>query len=105
MARILDVLAERLLIFDGATGTYLQGEDLCLDDFQGLEGCNEILSISRPDVVRGMHAAYLEAGADVIETNTFGGTRLTLNEFGIGERAFEINAAAARRFAAPPFAG
>ena len=91
-------LMERVLVLDGATGTYLQGLDLSAADFGGaeLEGCNEALVRSRPDVVTGMHLAYLRAGADLVETNTFGATPLVLAEYGIAELAREINAEAAR---------
>ena len=65
-------LADRVLVADGAMGTMLQAADPTLDDFQGHEGCNEILNVTRPDVVRGVHDAYLAAGADCVETNTFG---------------------------------
>src|SRR6266487_2270098 len=69
---LLDTLAERVVVADGAMGTMLQAADLSLDDFEGLEGCNEILNVSRPDVVRGVHDAYFRAGSDAVETNTFG---------------------------------
>ncbi len=91
-------LAERILVLDGAMGTALQAAGLGPDDFGGpdLEGCNEILVASRPDVVRGVHAAYLEAGADILETDTFGGTPLVLAEYGQQARARELNRLAAR---------
>ena len=65
-------LAERVVIADGAMGTMLQASDATPDDFDGLEGCNEMLNVTRPDIVRGMHRAYLAAGADCVTTNTFG---------------------------------
>ena len=70
----MDVLDTRVLVYDGATGTWLQGRDLTADDFGGpaLEGCNEILVQTRPELIGEMHRDYLAAGADVIETNTFG---------------------------------
>jgi 5-methyltetrahydrofolate--homocysteine methyltransferase len=66
------MLADRVLIADGAMGTMLQAADPTLDDFDGYEGCNEILNVTRPDIVRGVHDAYFEAGSDCVETNTFG---------------------------------
>ena len=77
------VLADRVLIADGAMGTMLQAADLTLDDFEGHEGCNEILNVTRPDVVRGVHDAYFAAGADCVETNTFGANLANLGEYGI----------------------
>jgi len=93
-----EILARRILVLDGATGTWLQGENLTAADFGGaeLEGCNENLVLTRPDVVLRMHESYLAAGADMVETNTFGGTPLVLAEYGLADKAFEINATAAR---------
>ncbi|HVS03027.1 MAG TPA: methionine synthase [Thermoanaerobaculia bacterium] len=90
-------LAERVLVLDGATGTALQGMQLTADDFGGpeLEGCNEVLVATRPDAVDRLHEVYLAAGADVVETDTFGGTPLVLAEYGLAERAFELNERAA----------
>jgi len=92
-----EVLAERVLVLDGATGTWLQGQDLTAEDFGGpdLEGCNENLVLTRPDVIRKMHSEYLAAGADMVETDTFGGTPLVLAEYGLSEKALEINRRAA----------
>src|SRR6266487_7009712 len=73
----------------------LHAADLTLDDYQGNEGCSEILCVSRPDVVRGIHAAYLEAGADAIETNSFGASAIVLGEYGMADRVVELNRAAA----------
>ncbi|MDE2987836.1 MAG: methionine synthase [Chloroflexota bacterium] len=83
--------AERVIVLDGATGTGLQLLDLSLSDFDGLEGCNEILNVSRPDAVGALHESYLEAGADAVLTNTFGGSSITLGEYDLSERAREIN--------------
>ncbi len=88
-------LRDRVLIFDGAMGTAIQDRNLGPDDFQGLEGCNELLVLSRPDVIREIHAAYLAVGCDAIETNSFGASRLVLGEYGLADRAYEINRAAA----------
>ncbi|MET7879219.1 methionine synthase [Micromonospora profundi] len=93
---LMDVLADRILIADGAMGTMLQAADLTLDDFDGLEGCNEILNVTRPDVVRGVHDAYLAAGADCVETNTFGANLANLAEYDIPQRIRELSTAAAR---------
>ena len=93
----LAALGERVLIYDGATGTSVQARDLGPDDFGGkqLEGCNEALVLSRPDVVDDVHRSFFEAGADVVETDTFGGSRPKLAEYGLGDRIYEINRLAA----------
>ncbi|CAN5214060.1 methionine synthase [soil metagenome] len=93
----LAALSERVLVFDGAMGTSIQGYDLSAADFGGetLEGCNDHLVISRPDVVEEIHAGFLEAGADVLETDTFRSNRFTLGEYGLGEQVDEVNRAAA----------
>ena len=83
-------LDQRVLIADGAMGTMLQAADLVLDDFDGLEGCNEILNDTRPDVVRSIHRAYFEAGADAVETNTFGTNLPNLAEYDIPDRIHEL---------------
>ena len=95
-----DALGHRVLIADGAMGTMLQAADLTLDDFQGHEGCNEVLNVTRPDVVRGVHDAYLAVGVDCIETNTFGANLANLGEYGISDRIFELAEAGARIAAA-----
>jgi 5-methyltetrahydrofolate--homocysteine methyltransferase len=108
IAALEEALAERVLVLDGAMGTALQERHLDAEDFGGpsLEGCNEHLVFTRPDVVADIHRGYLEAGADVLETNTFGGTPLVLGEYGLADRAYEINLEAARlaRAAADAFA-
>ncbi len=88
----------RVVIYDGAMGTSFQQADLGEDDFGGadLEGCNELLNVTRPDLVRQIHASYLEVGVDVIETNSFGGFAIPLAEYGIEDRVHELNVAAAR---------
>jgi len=83
-------LAERVLVADGAMGTMLQAADPSMDDFQGHEGCNEILNITRPDVVRSVHDAYFAVGVDAVETNTFGANLANLGEYGISERIYEL---------------
>ncbi len=98
MSEFLTTLAERVLVFDGAFGTWVQDQDLGPDDFGGpaLEGCNEHLVLTRPDVITRMHAEYFEAGVDAVETATFGAFALVLNEYGIAEETFAINEQAAR---------
>ncbi len=89
-------LTDRTVIADGAMGTMLQAENPSLEDFQGLEGCNEILNISRPDIVRKVHDAYLQVGVDAIETNTFGANWANLAEYGIEDRIYELAFAGAK---------
>ena len=93
---ILQALSERVLVFDGGMGTQIHGANLTLDDFRGLEGCNELLVETRPDVIEAIHERYFQAGADVVETNTFGGMDYVLDEFGLGDRSFELNEVAAK---------
>jgi len=88
-------LATRTVIADGAMGTMLQAQDPTLEDFQGHEGCNEILNVSRPDIVRAVHDAYLAVGVDAIETNTFGANWANLAEYGIEDRIYELAKAGA----------
>ncbi|MCU1658751.1 MAG: methionine synthase, partial [Pseudonocardiales bacterium] len=92
---LLDALAERVVVGDGAMGTMLQAADLSLDDFEGLEGCNEILNVTRPDVVKSVHDAYFAAGSDAVETNTFGANWANLGEYDITERIRELARAGA----------
>ena len=94
----LDAINERVIVFDGAFGTFVQGLDLGPDDFGGasLEGCNEMLCLSRPDVIRQMHRAFLDVGVDALETASFGSFSTVLTEYDIPERAHELNVAAAR---------
>ena len=88
-------LATRTVIADGAMGTMLQAQDPTLEDFQGHEGCNEILNVSRPDIVRAVHDAYLAVGVDAIESNTFGANWANLAEYGIEDRIYELAKAGA----------
>ncbi|MFM8303100.1 MAG: methionine synthase [Actinomycetota bacterium] len=92
MDSFLDALHERVLVFDGAAGTNLQLAGLTVDDFKGpeLEGCNEILNVSRPDIVAELHDSFLRVGCDAVETNTFGAFSVVLAEYAIPERAFEL---------------
>jgi 5-methyltetrahydrofolate--homocysteine methyltransferase len=95
---LTEVLEQRILVLDGAMGTMLQQRNLTAEDFGGtaLEGCNENLVRTRPDVVLGIHRAYFEAGSDVVETNSFGGTPIVLAEYGLQNDAHELNFTAAR---------
>ncbi|WP_328396819.1 methionine synthase [Nocardia sp. NBC_00416] len=88
---LLDTLARRVVIGDGAMGTMLQAVDLTLDDFRGLEGCNEILNDTRPEVLRHIHRSYFEAGADAVETNTFGCNLPNLADYGIADRIRDLS--------------
>ncbi len=94
----LSAVASRVVVFDGATGTNLQMLGLGPDDFGGphLEGCNEVLVSTRPDAIRQLHASFLEVGVDVVETDSFGSIPTVLAEYGIADRAHELNAIAAR---------
>ena len=87
------ILSERILVMDGAMGTQIQARDLTDQDFGGpaYEGCNEFLNITRPDVIRAIHEDYVTVGADIVETNTFGGTSIVLAEYGLQDRVREIN--------------
>ncbi len=96
MSTLRSALAERVVVADGAMGTMLQASDATLDDFAGYEGCNEILNVTRPDIVAGIHEAYLEAGADCITTNSFGANLSNLGEYGIADRVGELSLASAR---------
>ena len=98
MSKFLDTLKERIIVFDGAMGTNLQVQNLTLDDFGGLrfEGCNENLLVTRPDAVENVHAAFLEVGCDVVETNSFNGTPVDFAEYDIADKAYEMNVLAAR---------
>lgn len=96
--QIKALLRERILVLDGAMGTMIQARNLTAADFGGpeLEGCNENLNLTRPDVIQSIHEAYYAAGADIVETNTFGGTGIVLAEYGLQEKVIEINRAGAQ---------
>src|SRR6201982_3081285 len=96
MSTLRAVLAERVVVSDGARGTMLQASEASLDDFAGYEGCNEILNVTRPDIVAGVHEAYLDAGADCLTTNSFGANLSNLGEYGISDRIGELSLASAR---------
>jgi 5-methyltetrahydrofolate--homocysteine methyltransferase len=91
----LERLKRGVVVFDGAMGTSIQKLELSADDFGGKEGANDYLVLVKPEVIEAIHRGFLEAGADVIETDTFGGSRLKLDEYGLGDRTLELNRAAA----------
>ncbi|NUS13274.1 MAG: methionine synthase [Streptomyces sp.] len=95
-AALRQALATRIVVADGAMGTMLQAQDPTLDDFQQLEGCNEVLNVTRPDIVRSVHEAYFAAGVDCVETNTFGANATAMAEYDIEDRIFELAEAGAR---------
>ncbi len=96
MADFLSELKRRVLVYDGAMGTNVQKRNLTPEDFRGKEGCNELLVLSRPDVIHAIHASFLEVGCDVVETDSFGSTSIVLAEYGLEDRTRELNIAAAR---------
>ncbi|WP_327346819.1 methionine synthase [Streptomyces europaeiscabiei] len=91
-----EALATRVVVADGAMGTMLQAQDPTMEDFEQLEGCNEVLNATRPDIVRAVHSAYFDAGVDCVETNTFGANLTALGEYDIPERTAELSEAGAR---------
>ncbi|MFE7167669.1 methionine synthase [Streptomyces sp. NPDC057616] len=96
VSALREALATRVVVADGAMGTMLQAQDPTLEDFQNLEGCNEILNLTRPDIVRSVHAEYFDAGVDCVETNTFGANYAAMAEYDIPERVYELSEAGAR---------
>ncbi|MFJ9738746.1 methionine synthase [Streptomyces sp. NPDC101166] len=96
VSALREALATRVVVADGAMGTMLQAQEPTLEDFQHLEGCNEILNVTRPDIVRSVHAEYYDAGVDCVETNTFGANYAAMAEYDIPERVHELSEAGAR---------
>ncbi|MGH9616459.1 MAG: methionine synthase [Acidobacteriaceae bacterium] len=96
MQNFFEALKERVIVYDGAMGTSIQKHALTVDDFWNKEGCNELLVLSRPDVIRGIHASFLEVGCDVIETDSFGSSRLVLAEYQLEAKTRELNMVAAQ---------
>ena len=96
MSDFLKIVRDRVVVYDGAMGTNIQVRNPTLDDYWGKENCSEVLVLSRPDIIRDIHASFFEVGCDVVETNTFGGTSLVLREFELEDRVEEINIAAAK---------
>ena len=83
MSEFLKAVQQRVVIFDGAMGTNIQYRNPTADDYWGKEGCNELLVLSRPDIIRDIHADFFRVGCDVVETDTFGSTRIVLAEYGL----------------------
>src|SRR5512146_2639358 len=96
MNDFLKTVQQRVVVYDGAMGTSIQARNPSVDDYWGKEGCNELLALSRPDIIRDIHAGYFDAGCDVVETDTFGATRIVLGEYGLEMHVARINEAAAR---------
>ncbi|MDQ1049190.1 methionine synthase [Streptomyces sp. V4I2] len=96
VSALRDALASRVVVADGAMGTMLQAQDPTLEDFENLEGCNEILNLTRPDIVRSVHEAYFAVGVDCVETNTFGANHAALGEYDIADRVYELSESGAR---------
>jgi 5-methyltetrahydrofolate--homocysteine methyltransferase len=96
MSDYLKAVQERVVIYDGAMGTNIQFRSPSVDDFWGKEGCNELLVLSRPAIIKDIHSAFLDVGCDVVETDTFGATRVVLAEYDLQHKVHEINLAAAR---------
>src|SRR5438270_14087053 len=98
MSHFLDTLAQRVLIYDGAMGTNIQRYQLSAADFggQATEGCNEYLVLTRPDVIEEIHTGFMEAGCDVLESDSFTASRLKLDEYGLGAHTHEVNVKAAQ---------
>jgi 5-methyltetrahydrofolate--homocysteine methyltransferase len=95
---LIEALDRRILVLDGAMGTAIQGKNLTAADFgsDDLEGCNENLIFTRPDIIEAIHLDYLRAGCDIVETNTFGATPVVLDEYKMGSKAYELNVLAAQ---------
>ena len=96
MSDFLQTVRERVVIYDGAMGTNIQKRNPTLDDYWGKENCSEVLVLSRPDIIRDIHADFFRVGCDVVETDTFGGSRIVLAEFDLADRVAEINIKAAQ---------
>ena len=88
---MINELKKRVLVLDGATGTAIQKYNLTDEDFQGKKGCNEILNITRPDVIKEIHTKYIEAGADIIETNSFNCNRISLKDYEIEDMSYTLS--------------
>jgi 5-methyltetrahydrofolate--homocysteine methyltransferase len=93
---LIEAIKTRVVVADGAMGTMIQAENPSLEDFENLEGCNEILNVTRPELIASIHRQYFESGAEAVETNTFGANFANLSEYGIPERIFELSEAGAR---------
>src|SRR6476469_11156221 len=97
MSDFLSLLKDKVVVFDGAMGTYLQSLNLSIDDWGGpnFENCSENLLYTRPDAIETVHKSFLDIGCDVIETNSFGGSEVVLTEFGIADKTYDVNKRAA----------
>ncbi|PGH51233.1 methionine synthase [Streptomyces sp. Ru87] len=96
VSALREALATRVVVADGAMGTMLQAAEPSMEDFQQLEGCNEVLNVTRPDIIRAIHEAYFDVGVDCVETNTFGANAAALGEYGIEDRIYELSEAGVR---------
>src|SRR5438067_3761105 len=96
MPDFLQTVRERVVVYDGAMGTNIQRRNPTPDDFWGKEGCNELLVLSRPDIIRDIHSSFFKVGCDVVETNTFGATRIVLAEYDLQDKVTELNTAAVK---------
>src|ERR1700758_3813190 len=96
MADFLQIVRERVVVYDGAMGTNIQKRNPTLDDYWGKENCSEVLVLSRPDIIRDIHADFFRVGCDIVETDTFGGSSIVLAEFDLRDRVHEINVKAAQ---------
>jgi 5-methyltetrahydrofolate--homocysteine methyltransferase len=96
MTDFLQIVKERVVVYDGAMGTNIQTRNPSLDDYWGKENCSEVLVLSRPDIIREIHADFFKVGCDIVETDTFGGSRIVLAEFDLADRVREINVKAAQ---------
>lgn len=96
MSNFLKTVSERVVVYDGAMGTNIQFRNPTIDDYWGKEGCNELLVLSRPDIIRDIHADFYRVGCDVVETNTFGATRIVMSEYDLQDRVVELNKAAVK---------
>src|ERR1700751_6151964 len=96
MADFLQLVKERVVVYDGAMGTNIQTRNPTLDDYWGKENCSEVLVLSRPDIIRDIHADFFKLGCDFVETKTFGATLVSHGGFGLQDRTGEINLAAVK---------
>src|SRR6184192_4209987 len=96
MPDFLQTVRQRVVVYDGAMGTNIQRRNPTPDDFWGKEGCNELLVLSRPDIIRDIHASFFAVGCDVVETNTFGSTSVVLAEYQLESKVGELNRVAVK---------